>query len=167
MKIRPLLFLPALLFLTGCATHRFPSPTPKWRTSLGQLQYVTPKRSVIGDTLVTRSGDQFQLEFTAGPGVSLMKLQIDRDLGRAESAVVPIPWQGDTGHAPKQLRGWVALRDVFSQLDAQAHSDGHTTFKSKDKPAWKADADTTGGRPVQLRVVFPKSREQFVFHFAN
>ena len=156
------------LLLGGCAApSQFPAPTAKWRNSIGQLQYVNPKRSVIGDVLVAwQGGRDFQLEFTHGP-VPLMKLQIAGDTARVESAVVRIPWQGSAAHAPKPLRSWIALRDVFTQLAAQPPSATRAVLESNEKPAWKAEAAMDAAGPAHLRVEFRETGERFVFHFAR
>jgi predicted small lipoprotein YifL len=163
-----LAFLLPLLALAGCAGPlKFPSPNSKWRNSVGQLQYSNPKRSIIGDVLVVwQDSRDFQFEFTHGP-VTLMKLQVNNDIARVESALVRMPWQGHASHPPKPLRSWIALRDVFTQLAAKPESSGHVTIESKDLPAWKAEADLDPAGPAHLRVVFPATRERFVFHFTR
>ena len=53
---RPALAVLLLSALAACQTAReFPAPGSHWKNAQGQLQYTTPKRSVIGETVL--SGD--------------------------------------------------------------------------------------------------------------
>ena len=162
----PILILAALL--TGCQTtsHTFQSPGQHWQTETGQLQYSTAKRSIIGDCVVTCYNDsEFQLDFLAASGYPIMKLRQSADFAKAEVAYAHITWQGKTEHPPGKLRSWLGLREVFGRLAVQPVSEKHVNLES-DKPGfWKADANLKDGRPLDVAVQFPQSREHFVFHF--
>ena len=134
--IAPLIIAASLL--AGCQTPRtFPTPDSRWRTSIGQLQYVTPARSVIGEVVVSTSGaEDFQLDFVSGPGVPLLKLREHGGFGRAEGIFARGSWQGETSRAPARLQSWFALREQFRAT-----------------------------RQANVKVDFPRSGEHFVFRF--
>jgi len=109
----------AFLFLTSCATtshHQFAQPTNDWRVRSGQLLYQTATTSVIGDVLVrySNAGD-FELTFSKGPGVTLLTLRQDAQFVSAQGAIAERGWSGPIDQAPKQLQGWVGLRQAFLQ----------------------------------------------------
>ena len=113
--------LAALLFsglfcLTSCQTlrHQFASPEPDWQSQIGQLQYRGPKISLIGDVLVRYSnrGD-FELNFTKGPGVTLLTVRQDDKFVRVSGPLARGSWSGPPSEAPARLRGWVSLREVL------------------------------------------------------
>ena len=166
-----ILIIPALLLaclIAGCQTTplTFQRPGSRWQTETGQLQYSTPRRSIIGECVVTCFDDtEFQLDFLAGPGFPIMKLRQSLDFARAEVAFAHVSWQGKTAHPPAKLKPWLALRDFFSRLSSQPSSDGHVTIQSNTQGFWKADATLKGGRPTDVTVEFPETRERFVFHF--
>ena len=113
MKILAALFIGALL--TGCQTaHQFATPDQTWKTHIGQLKYSDAQRTVIGDVVVQRRGEQdFQLEFQKAGGIPLLTLREDATTARAEGLFARGSWQGALASAPKHLRNWVALREVF------------------------------------------------------
>jgi len=113
---RLLLALVCTLLLGACAsTHQFAAPGPDWRTWHGQLKYSNPKRSIIGDVVVSRHGKtDFQLEYMAGPGFPLLLLKQDAEKAEAKGALA----FGPPGH----LKGWYSLRESFANLPADAHS---------------------------------------------
>ena len=91
------------------------------KTLVGQLQYVSPKRSIIGETVVTRMGDdQFQLDFMTGPGLPILKLRKDGIRGPAPRRrfARAVSWQGNADHPPGPLKSWLALHEVFSAVAA-------------------------------------------------
>lgn len=98
------------LFLTGCA-QEFPTPGPDWKTFVGQLQYSTPKRSIIGDVVVRSSGPDFQLDFVTGPGFPLMSLRQDATHRSARGILA----RGNTAN-------WFQLRERFDALAPGADS---------------------------------------------
>jgi len=152
----------------GCQTtpHTFQRPGSHWQTETGQLQYSTPKRSIIGDCVVTCFDDsEFQLDFLAGSGFPIMKLRQSADFARAEIAFAHLSWQGKTVHSPGKLKTWIALREVFSRLSTQPASIKHVSIESERPGFWKAGANLSEGHPIDVTVEFPASRERFVFHF--
>ena len=141
MKTLCLLALMSLA-LAGCASApmRFPQPDAQWRTATGQLRYATLERAVIGEVVVAQRGrDDFQLDFSTGPGVPLMKLRLHGGRARAEGVLARGAWQGRPARAPRRLRPWLALA---GQLDLAAASG----------PA---------------SVVVPETGERFVFLFGR
>ena len=76
----------AFAFLASCATTPdFPPPNDLWESFTGQLQYITPERSIIGEFTAARHGDDFRLEFSKGGAVTLLKLAQHDGLLRAVS----------------------------------------------------------------------------------
>ena len=105
----------SLVPLTSCGLlsgHRFAIPAKNWQTRSGQLMYRTGKMSVSGDVLVrfSKSGD-YELTFSKGPGVNLFTLQQDQTYAHVTSSLTHLSWSGRTDAAPKQLRGWLSLRE--------------------------------------------------------
>ncbi len=115
-------FLAAFLCLTSCQTlrHQFIQPAPDWQTRNGQLQYRSPKTSLIGDVLVRNSsaGD-FDLTFSKGPGVILLTVRQDEKFVRVSGPLARGSWSGPPNDAPARLRGWVALRDLLLRSPTQ------------------------------------------------
>jgi hypothetical protein len=158
-------FLPllALALLPGCQTapdsHSFPTPGPGWKSSVGQLQYANPTRSVIGDAVVSHDGaDNFALEFTAGPGVPLMRLRESGSSALAEGVLARGSWQGSTARAGR-LASWISLREAFASLERRSSGSAHSAAGSP--VPWTAQAEGPGLHRV--RVEFPKTNERFVF----
>jgi hypothetical protein len=107
----------ALLFvdLASCATvsrHQFAEPTAAWSPRTGQLLYRTTKTTLIGDVFVrfSNTGD-FELTFSKGPGVTLLSLRQDASFAEVRGPLAGPGWSGSIERAPKQLRGWLGLRD--------------------------------------------------------
>ena len=160
-----------LAALGGCqvAQPQFPTPSAGWQTSIGQLQYATRKRSVIGEAVVSRQGaTDFQLDFTAGPGLPLMKLREAGTLGRAEGVIAHGTWQGEPSRAIGTVGTWMRLREAFAAIDA-ARTAGGSKRVSAVSPAgrrgWVAQA--FGNQPERIQVQFPGSGERFVFVFSK
>ena len=157
-----------LLLVTGCSTYQFTTPTANWQTQIGQLLYGSPKRTIIGETVVTRMGDsQFQLDFMAGPGLSILKLRKDGNRGRAEAAFARVSWQGNADHSVGPLKSWFALHEVFTAADALHGTSSHNELHSQNKVLWTADASVVNGRPTVIKIEFPRSKERFFFHFSS
>ena len=169
--LRPTLAAGLLAVLPSCQTvqRQFPTPAANWRTSIGQLQYATRKRSVIGETVVSRQGAQdFQLDFTAGPGLPLMKLREAGATARAEGVFAHGTWQGDPAHAFGSLGTWTQLREAFAAIDAsRAPGSSHpvSVVSPTGRRAWTAEA--SGGQPERIRIHFPATGERFVFVFSK
>jgi hypothetical protein len=105
----------AILSLTGCgliARHNFAQPSTDWQSRTGQLQYRTGAMSVMGDVLVrfSKAGD-FELTFSKGPGVDLFVIHQDANFAQVKSSLTRLSWSGAPDSAPKQLRGWLSLRE--------------------------------------------------------
>lgn len=156
------------LFLAGCSAYQFATPSAQWQTRIGQLQYISPKHSIIGETVVTRNGDQdFQLDFMTGPGLPILKLRKEGDRGRAEAAFARVSWQGNADRPVGPLKSWFALHEVFSDVAALRQKTGVAELRSKKPGFWNAKATIANGNPLDIRIEFPRSKEQFNFHFAN
>ncbi len=117
-----LFLLTAISCLTSCQTfrHQFTQPAPEWQTRNGQLQYRSPKTSLIGDVLVRNStaGD-FELTFSKGPGIALLTVRQDEKFVRVSGPLARGSWSGPPNDAPARLRGWVALRDLLLRSPTQ------------------------------------------------
>lgn len=155
--------------LSACQTtitRKFPSPGANWKSSYGQLQYVSPKRSVIGEAVIARHGRQdFQLDYTAGPGVPLIRVRESDNSAGAEGVFAQLAWQGEPAKAPHHLRPWIELRDVFAAIDARSKKN-HVSVHG---PAgtWNAQAELAAGQLKRVRVEFPRNKERLTFVFAR
>jgi hypothetical protein len=121
--------------------------------------YYSGQRSVVGDVVVSRLGSSdFRLEFSSGPGFPLMRLSQSAVRSRAEGAFARGQWQGGVEHAPKHLRTWLHLREVFAALP------GHNgSFR---QGSWRAKAEYAEGKLEQL-TVSTSNGERFAFHFSR
>jgi hypothetical protein len=125
----------ALASLTGCglfSTHQFTSPARDWRVRNGQLMYRTADMRVIGDVVVrySRQGD-FELTFSKGPGIALFTIRQDPKYVSVKSSLAHVSWSGPVEHAPRQLRGWLGLREkIISAPDQKVirYATGTETF---------------------------------------
>ena len=161
-------FLAASLLLAGCSTYQFVTPSANWQTLIGQLQYISPKRSIIGETVVTRMGDNdFQLDFMTGPGLSILKLRKEGNKGRAEAAFARLSWQGNADRPVGPLKSWFALHEVFSAVAALRDRNINTVLHSQKPGFWNAEVELADGKPVNVRITFPRSKEKFNFHFSR
>ncbi len=134
---RPSILIVALLILdlTGCAIlslHQFTEPSNDWQTRNGQLMYRTAKTTLIGEVFVrfSKSGD-FELTFSKGPGVTLLTLRQNNSFAEAKGALARRGWSGPVEHAPKQLRGWLELRNKIIHAQDRSslhHVSGKETF---------------------------------------
>ncbi|MEO8438673.1 MAG: hypothetical protein ABI540_00470 [Spartobacteria bacterium] len=118
------LFLVLTLFgLASCQTlrHQFIQPAPDWESKIGQLQYRSPKTSLIGEVLVRYSstGD-FELTFSKGPGVTLLTVRQDAKFVRVSGPLARGSWSGPPNEAPARLRGWVSLREFLLRDKGQS-----------------------------------------------
>jgi hypothetical protein len=113
--MRRIAILLAVLCLTSCvttSTHQFATPAADWQTRTGQLAYQGPKVSLIGELLVrTSKNGEMELNFSKGPGVTLLTLRQDPQFGGAQGPLARGNWSGPTANAPERLRGWFALRE--------------------------------------------------------
>ncbi len=112
----------AVFWLAGCSTvpREFVQPEPGWETRVGQLQYRSPKTSLIGDVLVRySSAGDFELTFSKGPGVTLLTVRQNEKFVRVSGPLARGSWSGAPRSAPVHLRGWVALREVLLREKTQ------------------------------------------------
>jgi hypothetical protein len=134
MMMRLLIAL-VLLDLTSCAMisrHQFLYPSRDWQARSGQLMYRTAKTTLIGEVLVrfSKTGE-FELTFSKGPGVTLLVLRQNDSFAQMSGALARMGWSGPIERAPKQLRGWLQLRDKIIQAPDQKsirHVAGRETF---------------------------------------
>ncbi len=130
------LFIPlAIVDLASCATmsrHQFAQPTAAWQVRSGQLLYRAANTTLIGEVVVRSSntGD-FELTFSKGPGITLLSLREDADFAEAKGPLAGPGWSGQIARAPKQLRGWLGLRDAIMHAQDRhlvRHAAGTETF---------------------------------------
>lgn len=154
----------------------FPTPDAHWHTMTGQLQYVTPQRSVIGDCVVSMLGDeQFQLDFVAGPGFPLMKLRQSGGIASAEGVFARGSWHGDASQAPERLKSWFALRDILADVltAPAAHPGAGAALHIQRPSSWNGQVQVSTKSPDDIAIQFMRSDmprksawlERFVFHF--
>jgi hypothetical protein len=125
----------AIVDLASCATmsrHQFAQPTAEWQTRSGQLLYRTANATLIGEVVVQSSntGD-FELTFSKGPGITLLSLREDATFAEARGPLAGPGWSGKIVQAPKQLRGWLELRDQITHAQDRhllRHSSDAETF---------------------------------------
>ena len=164
-----LLMLPACKspMAQGTREVQFTASKSPWRTSVGQLQYANPKRSVIGGVVVSRRGpNDFRLEFTAGPGVPLLRLQESATLARAEGLFARGFWVGEPKKAPRHLESWVSLREIFASVEGTGKARvTPVSFKSAagDPNPWSATAEVADGKTRRLQVSFAQTGERLTF----
>ena len=166
--MKNILFFLLLGCITGCQTtpQTFHTPDARWHTETGQLQYSNPKRSIIGETVVTAlNHEEFQLDYMAGPGFPIIKLRRLGNRAHAESALAHVSWNGKTEHPPGKLKPWLALADVFWQLTDLPLTKTQVAIQSSQSGFWSATANLKEGRPTDVTIQFPQSKERFVFHF--
>jgi len=167
-NLRPALAVLLLAALGGCqSAHEFPAPGSHWKNAQGQLQYVTPKRSIIGEVVLSGNGVQeFQLDFVAGPGVPLMRLRESGEVARAEGVFAGVAgkWQGNPAHAHGHLASWTALREVFAALEPKINAPSATvSHLPKVGTPWTATLTQAPGAPQRIRIEYPKTQERFTF----
>lgn len=180
-----------LMLLTGCqlptgggprsgpaaaaeaALFSIPAGTKSKKVSVGQLRYVTPARAVIGDSVVTRAeGGRFQTDFTTGPGVPLMRVQLVGNEALAEGLFAWGRWRGKADRSGR-LSSWTTLREVFAAADAPARSRRSSTSlqlasAAGSRTPWSATVERTpSGQITRLAAEFPQKKERFIFVFAH
>ena len=132
---RSCLIIIAICGLTSCATfslHQIVQPGADWRVRTGQLMYRNAKTTLIGD-IVSRSSKNggFELTFSKGPGLPLLVLRQDQQFAEVKGALARSGWSGPVERAPRQLRGWLDLRERILQAPSQKeirYSTGNETF---------------------------------------
>jgi hypothetical protein len=113
----------AIVGLCGCAglsRHQFADPARDWKTRSGQLLYRTAKTTIIGEVVVRFSKDgELELTFSKGPGVTLLILRQSDTFAEIRGGLARMGWAGPVERAPKQLRGWLELRDKIIHSQGQ------------------------------------------------
>lgn len=109
--------------LTSCATlssHQFTQPAGDWQVRTGQLMYRNAKTTLIGDVIVrfAKRGD-LELIFSKGPGVPLLVLRQDAQFAQMKGPLARNGWSGPVQSAPRQLRGWLTLRERLLRAQDQ------------------------------------------------
>lgn len=112
--------------------HHFAQPTAEWKVRTGQLLYRAANTTLIGEVVVRSSntGD-FELTFSKGPGITLLSLREDATFAEASGPLAGPGWSGKITDAPKQLRGWLGLRDAITRAPDRhlvRHTNGAETF---------------------------------------
>ncbi len=122
---------------------------------------------MIGEAVVSRNGGQdFQLEYVAGPGVPLMRLRESGAAGSAEGVFARGGWQGVPSQAQGRIASWMSLREVFAAVEASGAA-SHANV-SAPNGAWHAQADLSAqGKPRRIAVDYPQTHERFVFVFGG
>lgn len=166
---RALLVVSALAaFLGACQTAQQSTPFTARKSFHGQLHYASANASSVGETVVALGADgTFQLEFVAGPGFPLLRMNTDGYSASAEGVFARGRWSGRSSSAPEQLRSWLLLRDVFAQAElASGTARRKVRFSSRVAPTWEANAEFSGRKLRLLRVRFATG-ERFAFQFAD
>lgn len=113
----------AIVDLAGCAAmsrHQFADPSRDWKMRSGQLLYRTAKTTIIGEVVVRFSKNgEFELTFSKGPGVTLLVLRQSNTFAQVKGGLARMGWSGPVERAPKQLRGWLELRDRIIHSQGQ------------------------------------------------
>ena len=160
--MKSLLLLAVAGLLTACQTPRtFPTPTPQWKISVGQLKYEAGKRTLIGEVAISRLGPDFQLEFAKGAGFPLLKLWISAESARAEGPLARGSWQGSPSAAPARLRHWLRLPKTFAAADAGRRS---WIAESGD---FSSQIAYSGSRPSLIRVSGKDPNEFYLFQLSR
>jgi hypothetical protein len=133
--LRAIAIVVAIVDLAGCATfsrHQFAEPANNWQARNGQLMYRNAKTTIIGEVLVRFSQtDDFELTFSKGPGVTLLTLRQSDSFAEVKGALARMGWSGPVDRAPRQLRGWLQLRDKILHAQGRQtlrHTNGQEIF---------------------------------------
>jgi hypothetical protein len=157
---RFLLIIAAVSGLAGCATTpKFAEPNDQWESFHGQLQYITAGRSVVGEFVASRQGQDFRLDFTKGGAVSLIKVSRSAAAVRAEGPMAWGRWQGKVEAAPERLRGWV--------VDVPRAFAGIGSILKAARTAGGSRAQIDRNRPRRMEINGTPPGEKFIFVFAR
>ena len=107
-------------------------PARDWEARNGQLLYRTAKTTLIGEVLVrfSKTGE-FELTFSKGSGFALLTLRQDSTFAQIRGPLARMGWSGPVATAPRQLRGWLALRDQLQKTQNEPtvrYTSGTETF---------------------------------------
>ena len=88
------------------------------------------KTTIVGDVVVrlSKRGD-LELTFSKGPGVNLLTIQQDEHFAQVKGPLARLGWSGPVERAPRQLRGWLSLRQKL--IDSKDQSSITHTFESE------------------------------------
>jgi hypothetical protein len=142
--------------LAGCAIVQPISPLGKEaKTRLGQLLYVTPKRSVIGDIVIRNlPGGDYDIEFSKG-GIPVMQLQMRGSRMTATGLFARPGWTGDVHHAPVPLRPWASLKEIIPYFDSK---ETHAQRPGE----WDATFQRTGNTLSKAKIQFPRRQSMTI-----
>jgi hypothetical protein len=130
-----LLLVFALCF-AGCAKHQFAQPDGKWTTRTGQLLYRESDRSIIGELALSTSGQHAKLEFTKGPGLSLMRVERDATHARFEGPLARLPHTISLSGKPSgRDAGWLEITDRAAKESRFNVAAGGAQFSVQLAPA--------------------------------
>lgn len=150
----------AALTLGACQNVReFSFLGQQGKTRIGQLFYVTPKRSVVGDVVVNyvHTGD-YDLSFAKG-GVTVLQLQARDSTVRASGLLAHGGFSGDIYHLPGPLRPWGELKSVIPYFDSPQ-------VQAEESGRWRATFKRQGGLLTAAQVEFRRG-DVMTFNFAQ
>jgi hypothetical protein len=144
------------VILAGCAIVQPISPLgQEAKTRLGQLLYVTPKRSVIGDIVIRNlPGGDYDIEFSKG-GIPVMQLQMRGSRMTATGLFARPGWTGDVHHAPVPLRPWASLKEILPYFDSK---ETHAQRPGE----WDATFQRTGNTLSKAKIQFPRKQSMTI-----
>lgn len=155
-----ILILLSLFVLAGCQSVKEISGLgPEAKTRVGQLQYVTRSRSIVGDIILRNlTGGDYDLSFSKG-GVPLLEFQTRGSRMTATGLFIRTGWSGELAHAPRSLRPWAMLREVLPYFDTNAPS-------AQSAGRWSARFERKGGMLLRADVEF-SGRSSMAFSFGR
>lgn len=142
--------------LAGCAIVQPISPLgQEAKTHLGQLLYVTPKRSVIGDVVIRNlPGGDYDILFSKSD-VPVMQLQMRGSRMTATGLLARPGWTGDVHHAPPALRPWASLKEILPYFDSK---ETHAQRPGE----WDATFQRTGSTLSKAKIQFPRRQSMTI-----
>jgi len=151
-----ILAVSVVAILAGCAIVQPISPLGgEAKTRLGQLLYVTPKRSVIGDVVIRNlPGGDYDIEFSKG-GIPVMQLQMRGSRMTATGLFARPGWTGDVHHAPVPLRPWASLKEILPYFDSK---ETHAQRPGE----WDATFQRTGNTLSKAKIQFPRRQSMTI-----
>jgi hypothetical protein len=155
-----ILFLLSLFVLAACQSVKEVSGLgPEAKTRIGQLQYVTGSRSIVGDIILRNlTGGDYDLSFSKG-GVPLLEFQTRGSHMTATGLFIRTGWSGELAHAPRSLRPWATLREVLPYFDTNVPS-------AQGRGRWSAKFERKGGMLLRADVEF-SGRSSMSFSFGQ
>ena len=159
MTSRTLILL-SLFVLAACQSVKEVSGLgPEAKTRIGQLQYTTPSRSIVGDIILRNlTGGDYDLSFSKG-GVPLLEFQSRGAHMTATGLFIRTGWSGELAHTPGALRPWATLREVLPYFDTNVPS-------AQSAGRWSAKFERTGGMLLRADVEF-SGRSSMAFSFGQ